>query len=779
MTLASEDPGSSYPATTDLEELVEGVDAILWAADPDTLQFHYVSKGAERILGYPTTEWLERPDFWASILHPADRDRCVAFCRQQIALGFDHEFRYRAITADARVVWLRDNVRVEVDGSGTAVKLHGVMFDVTDRQARAAQQAAVAHFGNQALSSSWPELLREAVRVITETFVGVVMEILETDGDGEILPVAASWDFPVGIQPGGLVDDPRSWASFVFAASGPVVFEDLASETEFGPDERLAGLGVASGIGVAIGGPDGRARGLIGVYSVTPRNFSLDEAHFLGSIAAILATAASRAEIERELERRESQLATAQDIAGLGSWEWIPDSDKVWWSEELFEVHGQDPKSFEPSFEAFVSIVAREDREHVIAGIEGSLQTRDDLEFDYVFMRSDGVRRIGHALARWVSNAEGAFDRLVGTVQDITETKEAALRVRESEQRLRAIFDNAGLGIATVTPRGRVREANRALHALLGYPEGDLRGRHFIELAHPDDAEADQILFQELLDGRREEYTVERRFIRADGREVWGLLTATVVRDQRGTPTMAVGMVQDITLRKQAIEDVVESRAALAEKSDQLVRLTRRLVEAQEMERRNIAHDLHDEVGQILTGLKLTLEAAPASEPASGVAGRALPLVEDLISLIRDMTLALRPPMLDDLGLLPTLRWHIVRYEHSTDVAVRFSHSGIDRRFGPDVETAAYRVIQEALTNVARHASSEAALVRVQATDGRLCVEVSDEGIGFDGGDLDPSTHGVLGMRERLTSLGGSFSLDSAPGRGTVLRAELPIDGAG
>lgn len=777
MKMADDRVEQAHRPAPDVQGLVEDVEAILWAADPDTLDFHYVSRGAERILGYPISRWLDHPGFWVSILHPEDRDGCVEFCRRQIQLGLDHEFRYRAIAADGSIVWLRDNVKVELGPDGKAAKLHGVMFDVTDRQMRATQQAAASHLGNVAISLPLAEFHDEVVRVLEEALDVDLVEIVEVDPklDRFLSPVSHTGTLRPK-QTAAAHVEVGSWSSFVLVSSGPVVSEDVTTETEFILDTRLRRLGVASAVGAAIGARQGGRYGYIAAYARSRRRFTQDEAHFLASVATTLAAAATRSEVERELKSRENLLATAQEIAGLGSWEWNIESNEVWWSRELFDVHGQDPEAFKPSLKSFLGIVAADDRERVRRIVERSVRTHEPLEYDYAFVRADGTRRIGHALARWMEGREGKLDRLIGTVQDITEVREAELRIRDSEQRFRAIFDHAGLGMATVTPGGRIREANPAFQAMLGYSSEELRNKHFVELTHPDDVVADELLYAELIVGSKDDYSLEKRFIRADGQAVWGLLTATVVRDVAGKATMAVGMVQDITQTKQTLEDLVESREQLSEKSRELLGLTRRLVELQEVERRSIAHDLHDEVGQILTGLKLTLEATPDSAPASTVADRALPLVGDLISLVRDMTLSLRPPMLDDLGLLPTIRWHLSRYEHATDISVRFEHAAIDRRFGPNVETAVYRVVQEALTNIARHARTGSATVRVEADDGRLLVMVEDDGVGFDPARLDASTHGLLGMRERLMSLAGGLSIESRPGEGTRLTAHLPLD---
>jgi len=153
-------------------------------------------------------------------------------------------------------------------------------------------------------------------------------------------------------------------------------------------------------------------------------------------------------------------------------------------------------------------------------------------------------------------------------------------------------------------------------------------------------------------------------------------------------------------------------------------------------------------------------------------------LVSDLIARVRNLSLDLRPAMLDDLGLLPALIWFIGRYEKQTQVAVSFTHMGIqDQRFGREIETTAYRIVQESLTNVARHAQVQAVSVRLWMRDQILEIQLEDLGSGFDPALALASgkSSGLAGMRERAVLLGGQLTIDSAPGAGTRVIAELPL----
>ena len=194
------------------------------------------------------------------------------------------------------------------------------------------------------------------------------------------------------------------------------------------------------------------------------------------------------------------------------------------------------------------------------------------------------------------------------------------------------------------------------------------------------------------------------------------------------------------------------------------------LLEAQEAERRRVACELHDEVGQALTGLRLTLDLMrrlpaerlrPSLDEAEG-------LVQELTGKVRDLSLRLRPSMLDDLGLLPALLWHVERFAAQTRVRASLEHRGLEGRLPPEVETAAYRIVQEALSNVARHAGVGECRVRVWLEGGVLHLRVEDEGRGFDARTPEartPST-GLSGMRERAALLGGRLAVESAPGAG-------------
>jgi signal transduction histidine kinase len=212
---------------------------------------------------------------------------------------------------------------------------------------------------------------------------------------------------------------------------------------------------------------------------------------------------------------------------------------------------------------------------------------------------------------------------------------------------------------------------------------------------------------------------------------------------------------------------------------ERLRALARRLVDAQETERRLVARELHDEIGQVLTGLKLLLDTSSNLSPDVTAVRlvKAQELVARLVDQVHDLSLDLRPTMLDDLGLLPALLALFKRYTAQTRVRVTFYHDGLDRRFELELETSVYRIVQEALTNVARHSKVSEAAVRLWADEKAVHLQIEDRGKGFEveSAFTERASTGLPGMRERAIALGGEFTVESTPETGTLIMAEIPL----
>lgn len=230
-------------------------------------------------------------------------------------------------------------------------------------------------------------------------------------------------------------------------------------------------------------------------------------------------------------------------------------------------------------------------------------------------------------------------------------------------------------------------------------------------------------------------------------------------------------LADQVAARTRELENENRERRAAEERARGLAT---RLLRAREDERRILAQDLHDQVGQLLTGLRFQLEAA---QPAAPALTETLALTDELLATVRELTLQLRPRILDDFGLRAALEWHTRRFTTQTGIAIELDVVLPEPRLAPELETVVFRLVQEALTNVARHSGATAAAVTVAADTVTLHVEISDRGRGCDA-TAALATHdslGLAGAAERVRLAEGTFELFSKPGQGTRLHAEFPL----
>ena len=244
---------------------------------------------------------------------------------------------------------------------------------------------------------------------------------------------------------------------------------------------------------------------------------------------------------------------------------------------------------------------------------------------------------------------------------------------------------------------------------------------------------------------------------------------------------------QELRHARSSLEErVAERTAELADANRRLRHLSVQIINAQEAERKRISQELHDEMGQALTAIIYNLEMSLRDlPPGLGQTTRerlveAYSLTLRTLEQVRLLSLDLRPAMLDDLGLVPALRSYVGRYTRRTGTEVAFEAIGMEEQLSPETETALYRIVQEALTNVARHAQARSIRLRLERKASTVAVVVQDDGRGFDVEETresNPSDSGVglIGIEERVHALGGTLSIFSQPGQGTVLSVEMPL----
>lgn len=342
-----------------------------------------------------------------------------------------------------------------------------------------------------------------------------------------------------------------------------------------------------------------------------------------------------------------------------------------------------------------------------------------------------------------------------------------------NERHFESLSMIAPVGIFRTDAGGSCNYINDFWCRTVGMPPEEALGDGWIKALHPDDRQRVMAEWERCIAGNGA-FECEYRILRPDGKIIWLYGQTTSISDAVGTVTGHVGAVTDITPIKQAQE-------ALAEARRQIGAMAQKCVERQEKERANLSRELHDEVGQVMTALKLTLTQASRkslADPASAVEAinHSMKIADEVIGSVRNIARRLRPPQLDDLGLMASLRWHVGRIAAQPAPTILFHENIGNVRFEPCLELACFRVAQEAITNALRHAHASFICVVLVRLHGQLELSILDDGDGFSETEAEiagPHSLGLLGMRERVTGIGGTFQINSQRNVGTEILARF------
>jgi two-component system sensor histidine kinase UhpB len=344
-----------------------------------------------------------------------------------------------------------------------------------------------------------------------------------------------------------------------------------------------------------------------------------------------------------------------------------------------------------------------------------------------------------------------------------------------SERRYRAIVEDQSELIIRMQPDSTVNFVNGAYCRYFGYQPDQIRGRPVLESMSPENREA---LRRNLAGISPQAPAYERDSLvrNASGAERWMHWSGRGIFDGRGMLAEVQAVGRDVTELRRAMDELGAAR-------ERLQGLSRRLLEVQESERKSLARELHDDIGQSLTALKLNLEALQRGRNGAALESRvqeALETTQHTLARVRQISLSLRPPQLDDLGLAAALRSHLDRQATLGGFTPHPEIQDFPVRLPPEVETACFRVAQEAVNNIVRHARARNVWLQLVVDGERLVLGVRDDGAGFDveaaqrraalGASL-----GVVSMAERAALAGGTLHIDSAPGQGTGVRAAFPL----
>ncbi|MBE0480585.1 MAG: PAS domain S-box protein [Dehalococcoidia bacterium] len=400
-----------------------------------------------------------------------------------------------------------------------------------------------------------------------------------------------------------------------------------------------------------------------------------------------------------------------------------------------------------------------------------------DKPFEYANQPWRGVTYWDWTLVPVKEDSNEVVIGLVLSLIETTERKKMEEALRRSEELYRKYFELGLVGMAIESPTGQWIEVNDRLCEIYGYPCDELMKKHWKDFTHPEDLDSDLEYFQQLQRGEIDRYSIEKRYIRKDGEIINCIISIGCRRHPSRELAHVYALVVDITSLRRTEEHLRRAKDELEvrvkKRTRELRELAHRLVDTQEKERAAIGSALHDEIGQSLTYTTLLIDRA-LRKPDQQMLAEAKSTAQEAISKIRDLSSILSPRQLRSAGLIQAMTTMVEEYAQRTKVKVDFDHSnGLDE-VPEEVALASYRIVQESLTNTVRHARASEVKVRLSREQGNLHLEVRDNGIGFDPEAVKKST-GLTGIRERAQALGGDFSIESDPGKGTLVLADLPL----
>jgi PAS domain S-box-containing protein len=722
-------------------ELAENIREVFWLSDSKNRRMDYISPAYERVWGRSCESLYAAPKSWMEAVHPQDKEQVLASVAMRTPDEPYHS-TYRIVRPDGSIRWIRDRGFPVRDENGAVVRFAGIAEDITESKAIA-------------------EALENAEEQYRSIFNNAVNGIFRTSPDGKLL-----------------VANPASARIFGFASPEESIEArtEIAQQSYVDPHRRdelkrlLHEHGSVKGFEFEAYRKDG-SRVWISENTRAVHSPTGEILYFEG----IFEDVTERKRAEEALKESEARFRTIFEQAPLGISEgeiatarFISANQRYvdilgYTTDELRALTFKDythPEDLPKDLLEFQKLAAGRIRTY-------SMEKR--------YIRKDGrIIWVNLTVAGLAQPGEKPLNCLA-VVEDITERRQAEDRLRRSEEKFKALFDLAPVGVAFLDSRLNIVDCNPELERMSRLSRGELLGaawqrRTFLNSDGSPRLPGERVSDRAVTEKRLVK-SIETGAVLDSGEIVWAEVSVAplTVPDARG-----VVIMHDITKRKRAAEQL--------EKANRLLRvLSRRRVQVQEDERRHLARELHDQIGQALTAIKISVQSAKRSKKRDRIEAnldKAAAVLDQLLVQVRQITLDLRPAALDDLGLGPALRLVLHDYARRTGWHIRFVGDPNLERPDPEVETACFRIALEAMTNIVRHAHAQKVWLELHNAADSLHLIVRDDGVGFDAADAEKRVErdrlGLVGMRERAIAVGGGFECKSRPGRGTEVHALLP-----
>ena len=507
---------------------------------------------------------------------------------------------------------------------------------------------------------------------------------------------------------------------------------------------------------------------------------------------------------ELKLIEKDRLVRESQSAAHIGSYS-ANLITKIWQaSDEIYRIFGI-THTHPHTLKTWTNSIHPDFREELQNDLQNASPEESKFDHEYKIIRvNDGQERWVHGIGNFEYDEQKRPVRLIGTIQDITarKTAELALKkliedledivnerttellishvaIQEAEEKYRTIAENTFDWETWMGPDGKYIYISPSCKQITGYAVEDFMNDLDLihKITHPEDREQIEKHFFEQLDGKGKECSIDFRIITSDGLTRWIGHNCHPVFNGAGKFIGHRGSNRDITKRINYEKGLIDSQRHLRE-------LTHRMDILTEEERIRIAREIHDELGHLLTALKYDMDGLTNNQEltidlAKSEMEAMISIVDSLIDSVRKIATDLRPGILDHLGLFAALEWKIREFQKRTKISTHSNLDEVDFSFDTNETTIIYRIVQEIITNVARHSKATKLWFAASKKDDYFVLSVKDDGVGFELKDKQQTgSLGLMGMRERAMSIGGEIQIESTPGQGTTVNFILRKNGS-
>lgn len=478
------------------------------------------------------------------------------------------------------------------------------------------------------------------------------------------------------------------------------------------------------------------------------------------------------------IEEKLTLLNMAMESAGIGTWVFDLAGDKRYFDKKASGLLGFTSTTYKRTYEEFLERVFPEDREDLKKQLESLINKKSDIETEFKVIWPDGTIKFLTAKAKTISNDEGIPVRLIGLIWDITDQKMLQLNLQESIRKTASIINNLNGAVfrCNFDNEMTMEYISEGITELSGYPLTDLlmnNVRSFASLIFIDDKER-------VLNSIKEEAvtkkscTIEFRIVTAENEIRWIQSKYKGIFEGKHLAILE-GFLSDITDRKKVEEELKNSLI-------QLHKVAQHIEEVRENERVSISRELHDDLGQALTAVKIDLASIKQQVTDMSTVlkiNKTSALVSDTIKTVQRITSQLRPQIIDDLGLETAIEWYTKEFEQRSRIKI-FLDIDSSLVLAPDIALILFRIMQEALTNIARHSKANSVVIKLFRSKEKVNFSISDNGIGITDDKINSAkSFGIINMKERAASLGGILEIYREDGRFTIISLVFSLSNKG